>query len=330
MAVLLSMAGPLTFLTGALGVIREPSTANIAKLASWWLAYGMVLACLLLAGGYLLMFRADALGPSARRPLWVAAAFLAAFVTNTLTAGRAAVILEQGLAYSSMTMQAHGFIVSFTMALLYFTHLSRSREQELAAEHLVVAQAARRNTSRRIAQIRLQEMQARIDPQMLFQMLDIARRLFEADPVRAERFLDELIVFLRASLRRLRSPSSSLAREAELARAFVGLHALAGARELDLATDISVDAGAARFPPGVLLPLLDSALANGDDRLHLAAHCAVSTTCVELTSGKQLSEETVERVRNVLREASPTPATLETDATDGIVRTVIRFPHEPA
>ena len=72
--------------------------------------------------------------------------------------------------------------------------------------------------------------------------------------------LDELIAFLRAALPRLRNASSSVPREAELARAYARLQALAGAFDAGMTLEVSADLMDARFPPGVLLPLLDDAL----------------------------------------------------------------------
>lgn len=330
MAGLLAFAGPLTFFTGALSVMHEPTAANIALLAGWWLLYGVTLWFFLLATGHALMVRAQRFGRGARVVLGVLAACLAAVATNLLTVGRATVVVEQGLAYSSTTMHAHGFIVSVTMALLYFAHLRRSREQEQAAARLAVAQAAQRNARRRIVQARVQEVQARIDPQMLFKMLDTVRRLYEADAGRAEHFLDELIVFLRAALPRVRAASSSVSREVELARALVGLHALAAVHQLEIAIDVSADTSHARFPPGVLLPLLDSAIAGGAVSLRLAATCADCATRLVLTLDVPPSDAALARVRALLRELYEASATLDSEITHGIACIVVRIPHEYA
>ncbi len=40
---LLAFAGPLTFFTGALSVMRAPTAANIAWLALWWTLHGLAL-----------------------------------------------------------------------------------------------------------------------------------------------------------------------------------------------------------------------------------------------------------------------------------------------
>ncbi len=157
-------------------------------------------------------------------------------------------------------MHLYAFISGLIMALLFFAHLQRSRAHEESAARLATAQAAQREARRRLVHARLQAMQARIDPQLLFDMLDAVRRSYEDDASRAERLLDELIAFLRAALPRLRNASSSVPREAELARAYARLRALAGARDVGMRLSVSADLMDARFPPGVLLLLLDEAL----------------------------------------------------------------------
>src|SRR5258708_3017103 len=173
------------------------------------------------------------------------------------TAGRVRLNVEHGIVANQLTMQLYSSTFTLTMSLLFFAHLQSSRQREAAAARLAVAQAAHLESRRRTAQMRLQAVQARVDPQLLFEMLEAVRRCYEDDASRAERLLDELIAFLRAALPRLLSASSSVACEAELARAYAQLHALAGAVDVSRALDVSAEALGARFPPEARLPFLD-------------------------------------------------------------------------
>ncbi|MGZ8255068.1 MAG: sensor histidine kinase, partial [Burkholderiaceae bacterium] len=181
---------------------------------------------------------------------------------------------------------------------------------------------------RRTVQARLQEVQARIDPQLLFEMLETVQRLYQRDAAQAERFLDELIVFLRAALPRLRTASSSLLREVELARAFVRLHAMAGAVGFDLATEIAPDVIHARFPPGVLLPLLDVVVGGGSWGLRATR---VGDQCrVVLTLGGAPSLAAVARVRSLLTELYGTGGTVKVEGASDGVSVIVEVPHELA
>ena len=154
----------------------------------------------------------------------------------------------------ALRMALYAFIFSLIMALLYFAHLRRSLGHEQAAARLVAAQTAQRHARRGMVQARLQEMQARVDPQLLFEMLDTVRRLYERDAARAERFLDELIVFLRAALPRLRIGFIEPIARGGCGKCFRQV-ARAGkcVTEVGMTVDIAPDVMHVRFPPGVLV-----------------------------------------------------------------------------
>jgi hypothetical protein len=153
-------------------------------------------------------------------------------------------------------------------------------------------------------------VQARIDPGLLFGMLEAVRLAYADDPPRAERLLDELIAFLRASLPHLRSHASSVPREAELARAYAQLLSLAQSGGWSMTLDLSPAAMHARFPPGALLPLVDGALrARGGD-CTLRASCAQGVCSVVLSLPARPPEDTLTRVGTLLREIDGSAAGL--------------------
>jgi histidine kinase len=330
MAGVLAFAGPLTFFIGALSVVRAATTADLARLGLWWTLYGMSLWFALLVTGYAGERLARGFAGYIGNAVWLLAGCSAAAFANIVTAGRATLLIEQGLVHSARTMHLHGFTFSLIMALLYFAHLRRSREHEQAAARLAAAQTTQRHARRRIVQARLQEVQARIDPQILFEMLDTVRRLYESDAARAERFLDELIVFLRAALPRLRTAWSSLLREVELARAFVRLHALAGVVGLDMTIDVAPDVMHARFPPGVLLPLLDTAVASSPDPVELTAARSSDGCRLVLTLGTAPSTASIARVQSLLTELYGTAAKLEIERTSSAINVIVTVPYELA
>ena len=330
MAGLLAFAGPIAFFTGALSVMRAPTAVELGKLGLWWILYGVTLWGLMLVAGYVCERLTQHVPRTLRVAIWLLAAGMAAALSNVVTAGRTAILIEQGVAHSAGTAHLYAFIFTLIIALLYFTHLRRSREQEQAAARLAAAQMAQRDARRRMVEARLQEVQARIDPQLLFEMLDTARRLYERDAVQGERFLDELIAFLRAALPRLRSASSSLLREVELARAFVKLRALAGATELDMTVDVAPDTMHARFPPGVLLPLLDTALGS-DVRPFRVIATRVGEDCrLMIMLGSAPSQTAVARVQSLLSELYGTPGKLEMESAPGGINIIVKVPYEHA
>ena len=99
------------------------------------------------------------------------------------------------------------------------------------------------------------------------------------DPARAERLLDELIAFLRAALPRLRDALVEPSRARPSWRA-PGAAACAGRRDpsVGMTIDVADDAMDARFPPGVLLPLLNDALRGPRRHVRADRHAVAATT----------------------------------------------------
>jgi Histidine kinase len=329
LAGLLSFAVPVTLFTGAVSVMREPTVEAVTMLGLWYVLYGFELWCLLLVIGYSLQ-RLNPGTRTLRGALLLLGACAAAGFVEISTTGRAHIVVEQGVARSTEVMHAYAFMSSFIMALLFFAHLQRSHAHEKAAARLAFAQTAQREARRRLVQARLQAVQARIDPELLFDMLDAVRRSYELDASRAERLLDELIAFLRAALPRLRNTSSSVPREAELACAYARLRALAGAYDAGMTLEVSADLMDARFPPGVLLPLLDDALRTRAGPCELAATRLSSQCQVVLTLPARPSDCVAVRVRALLADlyGSSTELTLA-DASVPVSAT-IKVPYELA
>lgn len=331
MAGLLAFAAPVTFFFGALSVMRDPTAADMARLALWWLLYGFELWGLLLVIGYAGQRLAPHCGRVARVGIWLLSVSVTAVGPTISAAGRAGVLGAQGVVQGVLTMHLHAAVFSITMALLFLAHLRRSRTREAAAARLACAQAAQREARRSIAQARLAAVQARIDPQLLFGMLEAVRRSYAIDAVRAECLLDELIAFLRAVMPQLRAASSSVPREAELARRYAVLHQLAGATDASVTIDVSVHLLHARFPPGVLLPLLDDALRTRAGPCILTAIGGQAAGCrLALTLPARPSGPVVARIRALLADVYGGLADLQINDASGVFIATVQVPYEVA
>jgi hypothetical protein len=330
MAGLLAFAGPLKFFSGYLGVVQDRGAPDVVQASLWWLLYGVVLWAALLAAGDLGTRLAAGRGRAAAGALWLVLACCCAAAPNLLTAGRGRLLVEQGVVQGLLPMQAYGFTLSLGMAVLYFAHLARSRQHEAAAARLAAAQAAQREARRRMVQLDLQAVQARIDPVLLFGMLDAVRLAYTSDPVRAERLLEELIAFLRASLPGLRADGSSVPREAELARAYAQLLSLAQGAGWHMSVDICKAAIHARFPPGALLPLVDDALRSHGGDCTLQARCADGRCEVVLRLPAAPSPATLARMQALLHETDGAAAGLAVEMASTGATVTVWVPHGAA
>jgi hypothetical protein len=147
-----------------------------------------------------------------------------------------------------------------TLACFVYVNLRTAR---LAADRMRAAELARALSRRRTLESRLQAMQARVEPQFLFNTLAQVRELYERDADVASRVLDDLIAYLRAALPHLRESSSTLGQEITLARAYLDIMRIRLGKRLTFSIDVPEATKAARMPPMMLLPLIDHALVYG-------------------------------------------------------------------
>ena len=110
---------------------------------------------------------------------------------------------------------------------------------------------------------RLQVLQAQIEPHFLFNSLANARRLLRIDGEAGRGMLADLRRYLESALPRMRDDHSILAREAELIRAFLGVHQIRMGPRLRVSIDVPAELGGRVVPPMMLLTLIENALKHG-------------------------------------------------------------------
>jgi signal transduction histidine kinase len=110
---------------------------------------------------------------------------------------------------------------------------------------------------------RLQVLEAQIEPHFLFNSLANVRRLLRIDGEAGRAMLADLIRYLESALPRMRADSSTLAREAELIRAFLAVHQVRMGRRLEVRIDVPTELGGRVVPPMMLLTLIENALKHG-------------------------------------------------------------------
>jgi len=148
-------------------------------------------------------------------------------------------------------------IVICSLAALTYYHRRRALRRIAALQRVQVRRA---ELARRAFEVRLQAMQARVEPQLLFNTLAQVERMYETDAARGDRMLDDLIVYLRAALPQLRETASTLRQEVDLARAYFNVAKAPLGDRVTLDITVPRERSDARFPPMVLLPLIERAI----------------------------------------------------------------------
>jgi LytS/YehU family sensor histidine kinase len=106
-------------------------------------------------------------------------------------------------------------------------------------------------------------MEAQIEPHFLFNSLANVQRLYETEPASGARLLENLKIYMRAALPRMRESHSTLGCEAELSRAYLEvLHARMGER-LHFEIDVPDALRERAFPPMMIITLVENAIKHG-------------------------------------------------------------------
>ena len=158
-------------------------------------------------------------------------------------------------------------------ATTFFYHRDKAlRAEAAAAEEKARAEA----TARQALQAQLQLLQAQIEPHMLFNTLANLQGLIGIDPERAQRMLDQLIQYLRASLTSSRADSTTLAQEFVLLDAYLGLMAIRMGARLVYTLQLPQQLRAAHIAPLLLQPLVENAIVHGLEPKVDGGHVTVS------------------------------------------------------
>src|SRR5207253_149998 len=126
------------------------------------------------------------------------------------------------------------FINGLLISLIFFVKFRETR----AAAALQKAEADRHLLSKQAIEAELKLMQAQVEPHFLFNTLASVQFLTETDPPKAGQMLGHLLAYLRAALPQLRSGSSTLGQEAELASAYLSIMQMRMGPRLSFAVDI--------------------------------------------------------------------------------------------
>lgn len=259
---------------------------RIKELPDQWkidlLTHAVFVTCIVLA----VVAADEAVARGARRwPTYLTSLLVACAAAAGVQAGLIAAFGWVGIAglppeVTRMVPFSLFFTVLLYAALGTFVYVNE-RTARLATDRQRAAELARAQARRRTLESRLQELQARVEPQFLFNTLAQVGELYEREPAIAGQMLDDLITYLRAALPHLRESTSTVRREVELAGAYLDIMRVRLGQRLAVEIDVPESVRGASLPAMLLLPLVDHALglrqgdAAGSIRIEASAAAGV-------------------------------------------------------
>jgi len=248
-----------------------------------------------------------------------------------------------GIPHEVALMQPFAVFLEYLIwgSIIVFIYVNR-RTALRAAARMNAAHVQRADAQRRTLEARLQALQARIEPQFLFNTLAQVHELYDRDPTRGGEMLGDLIVYLRAALPHLRDPMTTLEQELTLAEAYLRIMRVRLEERLVFDIDAPQAGLRARVPPMVLLPLLDQALASGVSSstanltIRVAAEVASGRLRLEVThSGSSFAaggrDGSLRAIQDRISALYGDNGSLAfTTAADHSTQAVMEIPHESA
>jgi hypothetical protein len=282
-------------------------------------------------------------------PVWrlvlaVAAGAITGYLLVVVLKGH--VLALEGYTFTELRKDSHKFEWTlfggfFNGLLVSLFFLLKFRDVRARAQ-ILKSEADRNLLSRQAAEAELKLMQAQIEPHFLFNTLASVQFLTETDPPRAGQMLGHLLAYLRAALPQLRSGSTTLGQEADLAQAYLSIMQMRMGARLDFAIDIPAALRAHPFPPMLLMSVVENAVKHGIEpcaeggAVRLEAHRADDSLAVSVAdSGMGLAGKIGQGVgltnlRERLKALYGARATfaLEAAGPQG-ARATIAIPYEP-
>jgi signal transduction histidine kinase len=173
------------------------------------------------------------------------------------TVDPAALMLADPVAMRQVIVDSTAIGIVVTAFFLYFSY-SRGVAVALERERRRAAEALQGETAARLALL-----QAQIEPHFLFNTLANIHALIKQDADAASRILEELNSYLRASLRRSRQMTATVAGEVELVEALLALAAARLGARLTYEISLPAELRATTLPPLLLQPLVENAIRHG-------------------------------------------------------------------
>ncbi|MDR6583401.1 sensor histidine kinase [Herbaspirillum sp. BH-1] len=156
------------------------------------------------------------------------------------------------------------FLVCFGATLFFWNR------QKMAA-----LEAHATQVEKQAVQAQLQMLQAQIEPHMLFNTLATLQSLISTDPLQAELMLNQLVQYLRTTLSASRADSTSLQKEFDLIKAYLGLMSLRMGMRLSYTLQLPEHLGRLRLAPMLLQPLVENAIKHGLEPKVDGGNCTV-------------------------------------------------------
>lgn len=178
-----------------------------------------------------------------------------------------------GLIYhNDLTVPVMSFIFSLIIGILFW---NQNKIAELVAQ-TEKEKARTASIEKQALQVQLQLLQAQIEPHMLFNTLANLQALIALDTTKAQHMLEQLIIYLRATLNNSRGQSTTLQKEFSLMRAYLDILSIRMGERLAYTLNLPDELQSTLIAPMLIQPLIENAIKHGLEPKMEGGHIAIS------------------------------------------------------
>lgn len=219
------------------------------------------------------------------------------------------------------------FMMLFWLQLVYgsvfFAYCLATQRALRVRGVLARAELERERSATALNEARIDALAARIDPTLLLRVLTAAKRAYARRSDGADTLLDALVTFLRLAMPAVRRGKSTLLSELALLRAYAALLTQLEPGSTMCSVEAVTPPCDIAFPPLLLIPLVESAAAQGRHAPHVAltAHDGgLMLTLEASTAAGWMDETTKQRLERALHGLFTSPeARFEVGASPSLV-----------
>jgi len=149
----------------------------------------------------------------------------------------------------------------FGLIIFYFflsRHQIRYVGSKAREEHL-----KRITSEKEVAETKLRLLQAQIEPHFLFNTLSNVLSLLDTDIEKGKKMLVDLTQYLRITLDKSRSETTTLEQELDTVQVYMNIHKVRMGDRLKFSIDVADDLKKTPLPPMMIQPLVENAIKHG-------------------------------------------------------------------
>ncbi len=150
-----------------------------------------------------------------------------------------------------------------TLALITCWFFYIEDRQQVSENRIIEEQNSRNYNEKKVNETYLRLLQAQIEPHFLFNTLTSILSLSDREPQKAKIMQNNLMQYLKATLRKTRSSAVTVGQEIDLVASYLDIFKVRMGSRLEYSINADEDVRMLQFPPMLIQPIVENAIKHG-------------------------------------------------------------------